>query len=808
MSTRLIVTAPPGAGKSTLIPPAILSGTVFPDISGKIVMLEPRRLAARAVAERIAFNLGEEVGGTAGYRMRFESRVSAATRIEVVTERLLTKMITDDPTLEGVGCVIFDEFHERSLDSDLALALVLECQNTVREDLKVVLMSATIDAGALSARLGAPIHKFGRSPFPVETDYLGVTPDPAEICRTAVRVTLDSLGSEGDILVFLPGEAEIRRCKEALDAVVGEENGIRVMPLYGMMEPEAQREAISPSRPGQKKIVLATPVAETSLTIEGVRTVVDSGLFRRPVFDPKTTLSRLETQRISIDMADQRAGRAGRTAPGVCHRLWSLGTQATMAPTRTEDILEADLAPVLLDISLWGCRSAGELPWITPPPPSHLRKAGELLSALGAIDGEGRITPEGRKMASLPCHPRLAKMLSEADGDEQKRLATEIAAALEQKTADEATDIVSQIGILRRSRKPTFLKAVEQYSSLLRVRGGDVIPDPFTAGKLLAGAFPERIGRSQGNGRYLLSGGSVASLPSDSPLASCDWIVAASLSTREGLEGRIRLAAPVAEADLKPLATPRRRIEWDFRSGKVVASDELRLGRLCIETRPLADVSPEDILGAVAAAAPKEGASMFDFSEELGNLQRRIAALSSWRPELDLPDVSRQRILDCCADWLPNFVPGLAPGGAFSAARLLSAADLQRIDLCEVVWSFLDYNQRRSVETFAPSHITVPTGSNIRIEYRQGADLPVVRVRLQECFGLLDTPTVDGGRRKVLMELLSPGFKPVQLTSDLRSFWSGTYFEVRKELRLRYPKHSWPENPLEAAAVRGVPKKK
>jgi len=853
MTSRLVITAPPGAGKSTLMPPKILEELSG---SGKIVMLEPRRLAARAIAERIAFNLGEEPGETVGYRMRFESRVSARTRIEVVTERLLTKMITDDPTLDGVSCVIFDEFHERSLESDLALALTLECQKTVREDLLIVLMSATIDSTQICRKLDAGHFEFGQSPFPVRTDYLDVTPAPADICRAAVRATLDSLRSDaGDILVFLPGEGEIMKCREALDAVLSNNDSVRVMPLYGMMSSKEQQEAIAPSREGQRKIVLSTPIAETSLTIEGVRCVVDSGLCRRPVFDPQTTLERLDTQRISIDMADQRAGRAGRTAPGVCHRLWSLGTQSTMASARTEEILEADLSPMLLDIALWGCARAEDLPWITPPPPSHLRKAADLLKELGATDAAGKISGTGRKMASLPCHPRLAKMLSEAESDQERQLAAEIAAALEQKSGDEVTDICSRIESLRRSRSQAFLKAARQYGSLLNVREARCIgsPDPFTAGKLLARAFPERIGRNQGNGRYLLSGGTVTSLPSDNPLASCDWIVAASLSYREGHDGRIHLAAPVAPEDLLPLATPRQKVEWDGRTGRVNAAAELRLGRLCLETKPLSEVTQEDVIRAVCAAAPKEGASMFNFSEEVANLQRRIAALSSWRPELGLPDVSSQSLLDHCADWLPAFVPGLSlpedsrkgtgspalcnpiggqPQGAgdigarkgkgptkwegspalcgcppVSGARLLSEADLRRIDLCEVVWSLLDYNQRRSVEDLAPSHITVPTGSRIPVEYRQGAELPVLRVRLQECFGLLDTPTVDGGRRKVLMELLSPGFKPVQLTSDLRSFWTGTYFEVRKELRIRYPKHSWPENPLEAEAVRGVPRK-
>lgn len=785
LNGRVVVTAPPGAGKSTLLPLTILLGAggeagseanggkpAFG--SGKIVMLEPRRVAARSIAERMADILGEEVGQTVGYRVRKESRVGRNTRIEVVTERILTRMISSDPTLDGISCIIFDEFHERSLDSDLGLALALECQKIVREDLRIVIMSATIDAESICSALGATLIESRGRMFPVDTIYSTSTPDPATIAEAVADKIREALRKDpGDILAFLPGEAEIRRCARLLgvddDAPaknLTEDGGERtvVMPLYGMLDKDSQRRAIAPSHPGERKIVLATPIAETSLTIEGVRVVVDGGLCRKMVFNPQSSMSRLETVRISMDMARQRCGRAGRTADGVCYRLWSKGTETQMKDCRTPEILDADLSPAALDVAAWGEGGMMDLQWLTPPPASHVKTAVELLSALGAIDSDGKITPTGRKMSVQPCHPRIAKMMVSATDAHSRAVAEEIAEILEERGGAGSN------------------------------RGWK---DPEEAGRLLALAYPERVAKAQGNGRFLLASGEVAAVDSNSPLAAYDYISVATLSSRAGAEGRIYLAAPVRIEDLMQLAQHRSIIGWDSRKGAVAAQEEWRIGRLVLKAQQGAAPDSSAVLAALAAAAPKDGLTMFDFSDEVQNLQRRIAAVASWHPELGLPDVSTGHLLETAAEWLPMY-----------AGKASTVNELRKINLCTVIWNLLDYGMQQQVDRLAPSHITVPTGSNIKVEYRQGADAPVVKVRLQECFGLVDTPTVDGGMRKVLMELLSPGYKPVQLTSDLRSFWEGTYFEVRKELRLRYPKHSWPENPLEAPAIRGAVKRK
>jgi len=866
VSPRLVVTAPPGAGKSTVLPLTILeeirrsgsandgksesadSGERKAGIAGKIIILEPRRIAARQIAERMAALLGEPVGRTVGYRIRFESRVSAATRIEVLTEGILTRMLVDDPALEGVGVVIFDEFHERSLQSDVTLALTREAQSLLRPDLRILLMSATIDTEVLCRELDAPLIDSAGRMFPVEIKH---TPEEttaenvAERVAHWVRVALRE--HDGDVLAFLPGEGEIRRCAELL----GENLPATIYPLYGLLPPEQQRAAIAPSPAGSRKIVLATPIAETSLTIEGVRVVVDGGFCRRLVFDPQNALSRLETVRISRDMADQRSGRAGRVAAGVCYRLWSPATQARMAVTRVPEILEADLAGTLLDAAAWGESQLERLPWLTPPPAAHVAQARQLLELLGALDEAGRITPHGRALAALPCHPRIAQMLLVAGPE--KEMAAEIAALLEERDPLAALEnnaslttrldalhragrsgrwgriaqmadqyrTLAERGDIRRSRESVAEGGAEiGFSSGTRnkvtqgVRGerppviesvrppaGEdrrMILDLYLIGRLLAAAYPERVAkaRPEGRGHFQLANGELAAVDPEDALSACDWLAVASVSVRPGREGRIFLAAPVDPEDLPELIRTRDRVVWDSKSGTAVAQRERRIGGLLVDAKPLSEGVRDQLTRAICEAAQKEGTAMLDFSEEVRNLQRRVAAVAAWHPELALPDLSTEAVLRCAPDWLPPFV-----------GRTTTVAELKKIDLCAALWTLLDYSQQQAVERFAPSHIAVPTGSRIRVEYRQGAEAPILRVRLQECFGLLDTPRVDDGRRPVLMELLSPGYKPVQLTADLRSFWSGTYFEVRKELRRRYPKHAWPDNPLEAEAVRGVRRK-
>ncbi|MCQ2111388.1 MAG: ATP-dependent helicase HrpB [Bacteroidaceae bacterium] len=798
----LVVTAPPGAGKSTVLPLTILEGLK----EGRILMLEPRRLAARQVAVRMSGQLGQQVGDTVGYRVRFENRVSEKTRIEVVTEGILTRMLIDDPTLDGVSVLIFDEFHERSLNSDSGLALVLEAQKTIRPDLRVVIMSATIDASEICSFLQAPhIEALGRQ-FPVQLIHSSEEADArncVERVSAAIRVAFRE--HDGDILAFLPGQSEILKCRDLL--LAGQElyaGNAHVYPLYGLQSVAEQQQAIAPCRNGERKIVLATPVAETSLTIEGVRVVVDSGLFRQVRFSAQTGLSQMTTERISLDMATQRAGRAGRLAPGVCYRLWSTATEHNMAGSRVPEILQADLTPLALEIAAWGNSDVAGMKWLTPPPAQTLCKAQELLRMLGATDGRNSITAHGRRLSGMPCHPRIAQMLVGAGSEQEKALAADIAAIIEEKDPMaelSEPELGTRLLALRRSRAHggdgrwgRIMKVAEQYRRLSGASEDNSDPDVYVAGRLLAHAWPERVARARKDAHELwqMANGESVLLSSDSVLSAAEWVVAVNVSQNGGNSaGRVHLASAVDQKDLLPMTETYDNISWDSRQGRVVAERQSRIGRLTVESRPITDVAQERIHAVICDAARKEGLSMLDFNDDVRALQRRVASVALWHPELELPDLSDQAVQERVEEWLPFFLE-----------HSTSVAQLKKIDLCQALWTLLDYNQQQSVERLAPTHVTVPTGSRIRIEYRTGADAPVLRVRLQECFGMASTPRVDDGRIPMLMELLSPGYKPVQLTSDLQSFWNDTYFEVRKELRRRYPKHSWPDNPLEAQAVR------
>ncbi len=793
----VIVTAPPGAGKSTVLPLTIAEA--FPQ--GKVILLEPRRVAARQVASRMAWLLGEQAGETVGYRIRLESRISPKTRVEVVTEGILTRMLLDDPALEGVGTVIFDEFHERSLTSDEALALTRQCRSLLREDLRIVIMSATIDTEVLSRTLDAPVVESEGKMFPVEIVHAKEEADAFGCAALVAKTVLQAHRSHaGDILAFLPGEGEIRKAEELLTGQLG---NTAVYPLYGLLSNDEQARAIAPSRPGERKVVLATPIAETSLTIEGVRVVVDSGLCRKMVFDPRSGLSHLETVRISLDMATQRTGRAGRVAPGICYRLWSTGTQARMAPIRTPEILEADLAPLVLDIAVWGEKDVESLPWLTAPPRPALMHARELLLSLGAIDTESSITARGKALSHLPCHPRIAAMLLCARTAPEKALAADLAALLEEKDplageGDVAVD--RRLDALRRGRNTRpwsrIARVARQYADLVHAPVDDSPVNPYDVGRLLTQAYPERIGKAwkEGVGTFQLAGGELVAVEPRDPLAGADWVVAASMHPSAGGVGKVFLAGVVAPEDLAAFTQERDVVFWDAKGGAAVARRGCRIGAILLWSKPLSGEVKEKLQVVVCEAIARNGTSLLSFDDEAGNLQRRIGFVALRHPELELPAVDTEALCAAAREWGPLFV-----GGA------TTLAELKKIKLCEVIWSRLSYNQQQAVDRLAPTHITVPTGSQIRLEYRQGAEAPVLRVRLQECFGLVDTPTVDGS--PVLMELLSPGYKPVQLTTDLRSFWSGTYFEVRKELRRRYPKHAWPEDPLEAAPVRGIKKK-
>ena len=773
--------------------------------SGKILMLEPRRLAARQIAERMSSMLEEPVGKTVGYRVRFETKVSADTRIEVLTEGILTRMLVNDPTLEGVSVVIFDEFHERSLHSDVALALVREAQQVIRPDLRIVVMSATIDTKMLCKSLEAELVESEGSMYPVKvlhTQEEATAQNVAEIVSHQIRVA--HRDNEGDILAFLPGEADIRRCQEMLRDTLGDTH---IYPLYGMLSHQEQRQAIAPSLPGERKVVLSTPIAETSLTIEGVRIVVDSGLCRTLVFDQQRGLSHLQTVRISRDMATQRMGRAGRLSAGVCYRLWSLATEHRMDENRQPEILDADLAPMLLDVAAWGSSDVMQLPWLTPPPSAHVRQASQLLSLLNAIDDKGNITKHGQQLAQLPCHPRIAQMLLTHNDTKHKALAADIAALLEEKDplsinkeqASVDADINTRIILLREARNKKqggrwerIIRIAEQYRKMVHVEEDNSVPTFTLTGALLAAAYPERVAKavSNGAGKYQLATGDIVSLDHQDDLSAYDWLAVASVNSR------IFLASPLDIKDLKPLLREKENISWDSKRGMIVAQQEWRIGSLLVDTKPCHNTSREKIEQVLIEAAKKEGTSMFDFSEAVQNLQQRIATVAEWHPEIELPPVDTSSFLDRADEWLPMF-----------AGKATTGTELKKIDLCEAILSMLTYEQRQTMERLAPSHIVVPTGSRIRVEYRQGVELPVLRVRLQECFGLTETPRIDDGRMPVLMELLSPGFKPVQLTQDLHSFWENTYFEVRKELRRRYPKHSWPDDPLMAEAARGVKKR-
>lgn len=798
---RLIITAPPGAGKSTLLPLTILEGLKD---NGKVIMLEPRRLAARQIAERMASLLNEKVGETVGYRIRFEKNVSSKTRIEVVTEGILTRMLIADPTLEGVSVVIFDEFHERSLNSDVALAMTRESQDIVRPDLKIVIMSATIDATTICRDLDAPLINSEGRMFDVEVFNSERDIDVRNVSEEVARAVCKAHREhEGDILAFLPGQAEILRCKDFLGSDLP---GTSVIPLYGNLSSQEQRTAIMPSAKGWRKVVLATPIAETSLTINGVRIVVDSGFCKTLVFDSRNGLSRLETVRISMDMANQRKGRAGRVAEGVCYRLWSRATECRMAESRKPEIVEADLSPMMLDVAAWGGGEVMRLPWLTPPPQGNVTRASGLLQMLDAVDNEGNITEIGKMLSKMPCHPRISKMLVAAKNDRMKALAADIAAVLEERdplsSFENDADINTRIGLLRKARKNNsdgkwnrIILIANEYLRLAHVRSDNEQPDAFETGELVASAYPERIAKSfDSNGKYKLASGDNAIVNPKDDLASHEWLAVAELNASSG---NVFLASPLRKETLPALAKMRDNIYWDSKKGQVFARNELYIGSLVVESRQIQGDCNKQIIKVLCEACAKEGRSMLDFSDEVERLQRRISVVASWHPELELPDLSTERILKIAEEWLPFY---LESGGKLKT----SIAELKKIDLCAAIWAMLSYEQQRAVDRLAPSHIAVPTGSRIRVDYRHGADNPIVSVRLQECFGLADTPCVDGGRRPVLMELLSPGFKPVQLTSDLRSFWRSAYFEVRKELRRRYPKHYWPDAPSEAEAVRGV----
>ncbi|HZF18000.1 MAG TPA: ATP-dependent helicase HrpB [Steroidobacteraceae bacterium] len=811
-----VLEAPPGAGKSTGIPLFLLAA---PWLAGrKIVMLEPRRLAARAVATRMASILGERAGETVGYRTRLENQVSRATRIEVITEGILTRRLQQDPTLEGIGLVIFDEIHERNLQADLALALCLDAQSAVREDLRLLAMSATVDGTAVARLLNdAPIVTSPGRSYGVETRY---TPranrEPQRIeqeVTRAIRAAHD--GESGDILVFLPGAGEIRRVGELL-AGAPLDPRTRVLPLYGDLTSDAQDAALRPAAAGERKVVLATNIAETSLTIEGVHVVIDSGLERRNRFDPPSGMNRLTTVRCSRSSADQRRGRAGRLAPGICIRLWTEGEHASLAAHGTPEILEADLAPLALELAEWGSPDVAGLRWLDPPPPAPLAQARELLARLRAIDRAGRITDEGRAMAALGTHPRLAHMMVRGLAMNAGPLACELAGILSERDLlrprgrERNADLEARIEALRSGRSPLaaydvdggtrfragrqrdlFLRRLDLGESGTRPRFDDV-------GGLVAFAYPDRIAQRRDDaGRYLLANGRGASFAEPQPLSQSPMLAIAELDAGDR-EARVFLAAALKPQYFEQLFADeietRAETTWNSRQQAVVARQVRTFGALILDERPLGADAADAIVSAMVAGVRELGLEALPWSRELRSWQARVEFLRRVLPERtgNWPALNDSALAASIDEWLAPYLAGMS-----------RREHLSRINLAEVLHSLLTFKQRDELERLVPTHLTVPSGSRIPIDYDAG-DAPTVSVRLQELFGLRVTPSLADGRVPLTLKMLSPAGRPVQVTRDLESFWARGYHEVRKELKGRYPKHYWPDNPLEATPTRRV----
>ncbi len=812
----VVLEAPPGAGKSTVVPLALLNE---PWAQGRrILLLEPRRLAARAVAARMAHTLGEPLGETVGYRMRLDTRVGPRTRLEVITEGVLTRMLQDDASLEGVAAVLFDEFHERSLSADLGLALCLEAQATLTPDLRLLVMSATLDGAGIARLLGgAPIVRAEGRLFEITQHYLGrglpALPVPGEPLARHLDPIVASLRrvlseTEGDVLAFLPGTPEIRRLRSMLEDGP-REPGLVIHELYGELPLEVQEAALAPAPRGIRKLVLSTNVAETSLTIEGVRVVVDVGLVRRSVFDPGTGMSRLVTERVSRSSATQRAGRAGRVAAGVCYRLWGEGSQATLAPFTPPEIVTADLAPLALDLAVWGAREASDLQWLDQPPAAPLAQARALLRRLEAIDADGRITPQGREMSRIGLHPRLAHMVVRARRAGQGELAAQLAALLSERDllrSQRDPDIRSRLEALRHGGEQLdrgVLARVRRIASQLAPRGGERgRVDDNDAGTVLAWAFPDRIAQRRGtidgpsSGRYLLANGRGASLAQVSTLGSAAYLVAVDLDDADASEARIRLAAPLAREDLeRVLATQiieETQSGYDAREQAVVARRVRRLDALVLAERTV-PLDAESLAAALLGVLRDKGLAALAWDDTSRGLLARLRfAAALPRKDAVWPAFDDATLLADLPLWLGPYLDGVA--------RL---SQLSRIPLREALLSRLDHRQQRQLDELAPTHVAVPTGTRVRVDYEDD-NAPCIEVRLQEVFGLADTPRIGGGTVPLTLKLLSPARRPVQITRDLGGFWVGSYAEVRKDMRGRYPRHYWPENPLEAEPTRGI----
>lgn len=814
----VVLQAPPGSGKTTRVPLALLD--IMPPQKGSIIMLEPRRIAAVSAARWMAGTLGEEIGQTLGYSIRFDSKISKQTRIEVVTEGILTRRILANPDLAGVAMIIFDEFHERSLQADLALALCLDIRRALREDLKILVMSATLDGGPVSALLdGAPIITSHGQAYPVEENYCGDNPDQRVTERMTNVVQRALQETSGDILAFLPGAGEIRAVRDFLaETLKDKEMGdISLSPLYGDLPFDEQERAILPAQ--GRKIVLATNIAETSLTIEGVHVVIDSGLTRRLQYDPATGMNRLATVTVSQAQAVQRQGRAGRLGPGICYRLYSQHTFQSLIPFAPPEITISDLASLVLDLAAWGVQDPSLLSWLDPPPPAAWRAARELLQELGALDAKGSITPIGQAMAHLPLHPRLSRLLLKSAELRCPSLGADLAAILSERDIIRhsgspftqptgGVDLDYRLGLLRQWRQgkkhsceadASALRAVDRTTQQLRHltgRGietsggeiGDMIP------RLLLAAFPDRIAkrREEESSRYVMRQGrgvrlSAKSIPAESP-----YIIAVVVDKGEKAEGKVHMAEPLTEKlireELGEQIELQRRVEWDKPEGRIIANLEERLGMITLSIKQVNP--PEEEVVLLLCEVIRSKTVKITFSREARTFQARVRLMKENFPEENWPDMSEETLLSAPEDWLLSWLSGIR-----------NAQQLAALNIGPALTEKLTWDQRRLLNERAPVTITVPSGHSIPIDYISG-EIPVLPVKLQEMFGLADTPAIAGGRVKLLLHLLSPARRPVQITRDLKQFWNTGYQQVKKELKGRYPKHPWPDDPWNAIPTR------
>lgn len=795
-STQVILRAPPGAGKSTRVPLAILDLPVLNQ--GKILVLEPRRLAARAVAMRLAEQLGEVVGETVGYRMRQDSRVGPSTRIEVVTEGILTRQIQADPELVSVSCVIFDEFHERSLQADLGLALCLDVQSGLREDLRLLLMSATLDTDSLAQVLNDPVvvTSQGRS-YPVELRYLERQQERFQASDIAPHIVKALAENTGSILVFLPGVGEIRKVQSELSSKV--DGHVILAPLYGGLSIQEQRLAIASAEDGRRKVVLSTAIAETSLTIEGIEVVVDLGMERCSVFSPRQGMNSLVTRTGSQASAEQRAGRAGRLAPGVCYRLWTPSQQQGRRAFSSAEIMEADLAPLILELARWGVSEPDQLRWVDHPPIAHVSQAKTLLQWLGALDEQGRLTSHGKAMAALPTHPRLAHMLVRSSQRGHGPMAASLAALLEEpapRSMRQETDISVRFRYFETSQWTTQERGWGQRVRQLAKRYLSLLDKPESTlskpevGELLALAFPDRIGqrRSEHDSVYRLSGGGTAKFIETSAISLSPMVVVAELDGR-AKESRVYTAAPIEQSQVELIFKDQLEqcewVDWDRKTEAMQAERQLRLGALILERSRWSDPDPERIKLGLIAQVKKRGLALFDDAPKAQEWRARVRLLREADGDnSDFPDVSDEALLETVEDWLMPWLDGVSRLSALKKVSLLSALQ-QRFD-----WAL---QQRLDKE--APTHFMLPTGNRARLDYSQG-EVPILAARIQELFSTTETPSIARGRVKLLVHLLSPARRPLQITQDLVSFWQNSYSDVKKEMKGRYPKHHWPDDPM------------